>query len=190
MLTSLELELCGLGLWLSTGLSVTGEEKGVSGTPCGFGAWELEWKVVPFSKDRKSRRSSRLGLGKRKTPGVSTVRVQLYATPPPVLLESEFLWWSSLGFLRNMHTNLYQCVVFTTRVEFTYPSPTDTLQNAAPVRKSPLGHFCHNVATVPATSVHARLGTWAESEDKKTVRYVLLKYVARFEGLIEFRGAP
>lgn len=89
-----------------------------------------------------------------------------------------------------MHTNSYQCVAFTTRAEFTYPSPTDTLQNAAPVRKPSLGHFCHNVATVPATNVHARLGTWAESEDKKTVCYVLLKYVARFEGLIEFRGAP
>ena len=50
----------------------------------------MGWKAVPFSKDRKSRRSSSFGPGERKTPGMSTVRVPLYVTPPPVLLESGF----------------------------------------------------------------------------------------------------
>ena len=51
---------------------------------------------MPSSKDRKYRWNHRFWLG-RKTAGIYLVRVQLYVTPPPVFLESEFFWWNTFS---------------------------------------------------------------------------------------------
>lgn len=146
-----------------------GRKKECLGHLVGFGPGNWNGRPCHSPKTGNPGRVAGLGWG-RERPLEYLRSVQLYATPPPVLLESEFLWWSSLGFLRNMHTNPYQCVAFTTRAEFTYPSPTDTLQNAVPVRKSPLGHFRHNVATVPATNV----ASWAPELNQRTRRQCVM----------------